>query len=83
MKLNITRQELDECIANSIAKIIKEYAFDDIDDFYDDDMLDSTLDDPELRAVIITDKAKKAKKAAKAQGEKEISSAERDDQISD
>jgi hypothetical protein len=83
MKLKVTRQELDECIAKSIAKIVKEYAFDDFDDFSDEDMLDSMLDDPELRATLNSKEGKKAKKAAKSQGEKEISSAEKDDRISD
>lgn len=82
MKLNVTRQELDECIANAVSKVLKEYDFDDFDDFSDDDMLDSTLDDPELRQALSGTKAKKAKKMAKAQGEKEIASAEKDDKIS-
>lgn len=86
MKLNVTRQELDECIANSVAKVLKEYSFDDLGgfgDFSDDDMLDSMLDDPELRDALSTKSAKKAKKTAKAQGEKELASAVKDDEIAD
>lgn len=81
MKLNITRQELDECISNAVAKVLKEYSFDDFDDFSDDDALDSMLDDPELRAALANPKAKKAKKAAKAQGERELAAAQKDDDI--
>ena len=78
MKLNINRQELDECIANVTAKILKEYEFDDFDAF-DDDALDSTVDDPELRKALSDPKAKKAKKSAKKAGREEMASDEKDD----
>ena len=81
MKLNVTRQELDECISNAVAKVLKEYSFDDFDDFSDDDALDSMLDDPELRAALANPKAKKAKKVAKAQGERELAAAQKDDDV--
>lgn len=77
MKMNVSRQELDECIANAVTNILKEY---EIDPFGDDDMLDALVDDPELRAALGDKKAKKAKKAAKAQGEKEMTDAEKDDE---
>lgn len=80
MKLNVNRQELDECIANVVSKVLKEYSFDDFDDFSDDDMLDATVDDPDLRAALSGKKAKKAKNAAKAQGDKEIADAEKEEE---
>ena len=78
MKLNVSRQELNECIANVVSKVLKEYAFDDFDDFSDDDKLDATVDDPELRAALNNSKAKKAKKSAKKAGKKELDSNEKD-----
>lgn len=78
MKLNVSRQELDECITNAVTKILKEYEFDDFDAF-DDDKLDSMVDDPELRKVLSDPKAKKAKKSAKKAGKEELASDEKDD----
>lgn len=82
MKLNINRQELNECITNVVTKILKEYDFDDFDVF-DDDKLDTMVDDPELRDALNNPKAKKAKKSAKKAGKEEMSADEKDDAASE